>query len=274
MHKILVPTDFSPASQVALAYGQQLASQMEAELVVFHAYHYTQGDAMFAPTEVLAELNSEPREAAVRLLAALTEEFYQGKHLKVKQVVQEGFADELILEIAKEEEPTFIIMGTHGIGGIAAKLLGSVTTTVMLHGQFPVIAVPPEYEPHPVGDIVFATDLVSRPVKAMHQLAIWSRLLGASLRAMHVKVPNQPEAVSLQEDETYLAGMEFDKIPLDVIAAPTVAKGLQQVVDNQLVDLLAVLPHEHPFWEGLFHQSVTKYLSQHARIPILCLRDQ
>lgn len=148
LHRILVPTDFSKHSQNALRYAAAFAEKFGAELYLLHV---VQDLALFIPEAVsvappiappIEQLTAAVREALDRVLR---ESNLQG--LTVHQEVREGTPFYEIIQAAKERDIDLIIMGTHGHGGLAHVLLGSVTEKVVRKAPCPVLTVRhPEHE--------------------------------------------------------------------------------------------------------------------------------
>ncbi len=148
LRRILVPTDFSRFSQVALTYASALAEKFGAEL---HLLHVVQDLALFIPDAVAV---APPLAAPVEQFAAAAREAlervvrdHQLERLKVRQDVREGTPFYEIIRYAKELKIDLIVMGTHGHTGLIHVLLGSVTEKVVRKAPCPVLTVRhPEHE--------------------------------------------------------------------------------------------------------------------------------
>jgi nucleotide-binding universal stress UspA family protein len=148
LRRILVPTDFSPYSEVALTYAGAFAEKFHADLFLLHV---VQDLALFVPDLVgaappllptLEQLTTPVREAFDRLVAE-----HHLQHLPIHPEVREGTPAAEIVRLAKEQEIDLIVMGTHGHTGLAHVLLGSVTEKVVRQAPCPVLTVHhPEHE--------------------------------------------------------------------------------------------------------------------------------
>ena len=139
---ILVPTDFGPASDVALNYGIELARTFNATLHVLHAVvevvPVSPMPALYGaePAGVLVHMESEAG-ARVRDLVADR----AGALSPVVDVVRAVSPANAILEYAADHAIDLIVMGTHGRSTVAHFLLGSVTETVVRSAPCPVLTV-------------------------------------------------------------------------------------------------------------------------------------
>lgn len=148
LRRILVPTDFSKFSQVALTYAAALAEKFGAEI---HLLHVVQDMALFIPDAVavappvvppVEEFAAAAREALDRLV--------RENHLEaipLRREVIEGTPFYEIIRYAREADIDLIVMGTHGHAGLIHVLLGSVTEKVVRKAPCPVLTVRhPEHE--------------------------------------------------------------------------------------------------------------------------------
>jgi nucleotide-binding universal stress UspA family protein len=148
LHRILVPTDFSKYSDVALNYAVALAEKFGAKLFLLHV---VQDLALFIPDAVaVAPPIAPPVEQFIAAARDALERAVQANNLDrpgVEREVREGTPFFEIIRYAKEKEMDLIVMGTHGHTGLAHVLLGSVTERVVRKAPCPVLTVRhPEHE--------------------------------------------------------------------------------------------------------------------------------
>lgn len=132
---VLVPTDFSPHADNALAFARKLSEKTGANLVLLHAYHLPAGmDASAAVIDDVVRRSVE--EEAKRALAAL-----RGAGGQPALVVAHGRPETAIVEAAIEQQADLVVMGTRGRTGLASFFLGSTAERVIRRSHVPVIAV-------------------------------------------------------------------------------------------------------------------------------------
>jgi universal stress protein A len=141
--RILVPTDFSAPSDAALATAKEVAERYRASIHLLHVLEDPYSTAAFA-TEVYGYLppglrESWQRDAEQRLAALLppAERTRYGGSITVTF----GSPARTIIEHAAETGSDLIVMGTHGRGGMAHLLLGSVAERVVRTARCPVLTV-------------------------------------------------------------------------------------------------------------------------------------
>jgi len=135
---ILVPTDFSKHSHIALTYGVAFAKKFGAQL---HLLHIVQDLAVFFPdTVTVVPPTDQLTEAVEAALLRVVQENHL-EDLKVKTVVRSGSPFHEVAQYAREENVDLIIMGTHGRGGLMHLLMGSVAEKVVRKSPCPVLTV-------------------------------------------------------------------------------------------------------------------------------------
>ena len=130
MKRILVPTDFSPHANAALAHAMTFAESYGSEI------HILNIQVPYGPIEPLAK--EYPGEAAAR---KKLDELDTGT-AKVVRALRRGFAaGPTILDYAAENGIDLIVMGSHGYRGIPRLLLGSVAEEVLRGSVCPVLVI-------------------------------------------------------------------------------------------------------------------------------------
>ncbi len=139
---VLVPTDFSDASESALRYGKAMAEAFGASLHVVHVMEDLLAHAWAAEVYVasMPQLRDEiEKESRQRLGALLTDG--ERTELRAETALLAGNPFLEIIRYAKAHDVDLIVMGTHGRGPIAHMLLGSVAEKVVRKSPCPVLTV-------------------------------------------------------------------------------------------------------------------------------------
>jgi universal stress protein A len=139
--RILVTTDFSPASTPAFEHAVKMAKSEGASLWIAHAYQEPGlVELSRAPAGVYREWDQKLREGVERRLQALVE-YARKEGVEARALILTGFADEAIIEAARQQRADLIVMGTHGRRGAARLFLGSVAARVISTAPCPVMTV-------------------------------------------------------------------------------------------------------------------------------------
>jgi nucleotide-binding universal stress UspA family protein len=141
---ILIPTDGSELAHRAVAHGLSLAKAVGAKVTVvtveasFNVYDVPASRENLM-TAAFDEYAKHAREHATSILDGMANEAKAaGVQCETAQVIQDH-PYQAIVATAKEKGCDLIVMASHGRSGLAAVLLGSVTTKVLTHTTIPVL---------------------------------------------------------------------------------------------------------------------------------------
>lgn len=138
---ILIPTDGSRLSSHAVDQAIAFAAEPGAEvtlLAVIEPFHMLSVDT----DELLDERDHYERTAATRCGTILAREKSKAEQCGVSceaLVIQSDSVARAIVETAIDRGCDLIAMGSHGRGGFASLLLGSVTRKVLAQSSKPVL---------------------------------------------------------------------------------------------------------------------------------------
>ncbi len=136
LKKLLVATDFSKHSELALQYGLSLAQEYQSELHLLHVITGTRS------TEAEISWTSQDKEgpyhaAARRLHGSVPAEVHLWSD--VTHAVREGKAYREIIAYAVEKDIDLICIGAHGEGVTLGTLFGTNTDRVLRQAPSPVL---------------------------------------------------------------------------------------------------------------------------------------
>jgi len=139
---ILLTTDFSAASEEAVAKAGEMARATGAKLTVLHVHrHPPAAPEAVVPAEkyvTSADLDAEVRQN----LEDLRRTFLQGVESVSLVSLENVSAPLAICDYAVKHDVDLIVIGTHGRTGVSRLLIGSVAEKVVRHSSCPVLVVP------------------------------------------------------------------------------------------------------------------------------------
>ena len=132
---ILVPTDFSKTSGLAVSRAKSLVQKFGAKITVLHVVNYVP-PGYIAP-ELPGSLATESAliERARSYLAGWLEQYDLSD---CAQLIVSGSAKTEIVNAAREQSADLIVMGTHGETGLA-RFMGSTANAVIHHAHCDVL---------------------------------------------------------------------------------------------------------------------------------------
>jgi len=134
MMKILMPIDFSDATEPTVQFASRLCPKLDAEFCLLHV----SGAELDDPNQGRAVLEPKLSEIVGRL---------QSAGCKARSVLFFGPAIETVLEQIESEKPAMVFVGAHGHGSLYDLIIGSVTRSVLKSGACPVLVVPAPVPP-------------------------------------------------------------------------------------------------------------------------------
>ena len=100
------------------------------------------GATMPVDPRTVAEVDRAERDHAARLAEAGAERARSlGLHAKPHSVPDEVDVAETVLAVARERNAAAVVVGSHGISGLRARLLGGVARRLLEHCDRPVLVV-------------------------------------------------------------------------------------------------------------------------------------
>lgn len=149
LKNILVATDFSEPSDAALIYGRALARTFKSTLHVVHVMENVSAIVYGAESYAVAmpEIQQGVEDSARKQLDDLLVDNDPNPLPTRRVLLTASSPAAAIVDYAGREQIDLIVTGTHGRGGVAHLLMGSVAERVVRTAPCPVLTVRhPEHE--------------------------------------------------------------------------------------------------------------------------------
>lgn len=284
---ILVPTDFSERSQVALSAAGRIAQEEGAVISLLHSIRLP---ILHTPYDVnVPEAIWEGLRKGTRIRMREAQLFLnQAGCEEVQSVISESLPPhEAIAKCAEETQTDLIVMATHGRRGVSHAFLGSVCEKTLRLASPPVLAIkdPPDMT-FPPRRILCPIDFSDSSDRARRLGEAWAGRYGAQIVFLHV-IESSPDVLRygsadgfqidqacqrFSEEQLESRVQAAQEIGLDADAC--VARGIaHDVIVEQaaLLDADLIVMGTHGF-SGLQHAvlgSVTERTLRLSRRPIL-----
>jgi nucleotide-binding universal stress UspA family protein len=139
---ILCPIDFSESSYKALQTAEELAVHFNAALTVLHVVQ----DIPVLPAlptnpSIDVPEYQEKLEEAARIALDMTIKDKVSSVVEAQAMIRSGRPADIIIDVADELKPGFLVISTHGESGVAHFVFGSVAEKVIRHASCPVLTV-------------------------------------------------------------------------------------------------------------------------------------
>ncbi|MGB5702567.1 MAG: universal stress protein [Polyangiales bacterium] len=145
---IVVCTDFSPCSELALQRAADIARRDETRVFIIHTFDpkKVKGPAAHAPTERDRRAWDED---SMRLLKEARHRYFG--HLEDTDVQYDALPcaspSVEICRVANETKASLIVLGSHGRTGVMRRLVGSVAENTVRHAPCSVFVVRDQVAP-------------------------------------------------------------------------------------------------------------------------------
>ncbi len=278
MKNILVSTDFSNYANNAVDFAVQSAKYLPVEVTLLNAFEIT-GSIFTDYMGVNKEFNHSQMDDVHNKLAELKKLIEETEGVIVNTYVAVKPLVDAIMEVIEEKGIDLVVMGTLGASGMKEKLWGSKTAALIGKTKVPLMVIPFFYEWKKPEKLLLATNHFE---KEPAMLDFVFELADLYMTQVHVavmtdedddkadtflehtrKTPQYEKFLKEQYKEetltaTHLYGMEFEET-------------LQNHIDENEIDILAMVTYQRGFWDRVFNPSRTKHMSYHTKIPLLVI---
>lgn len=227
--RVLVPLDGSELAEQVLPYVRLIAKAFQSEVTLVRIVGPVSPELAdpahgIYRSQMLEAQRGQAADYLDRVAASL-----QKKALTVSTIVREGDpADTIITEAAKEKD-TLIAVTTHGRGGIARLVLGSVTNKVLYNTTSPLLVVRAKEKPLPPDAVRLKVAILPLDGSAVAEQALPHAT--ALAQTMGLKVVLVRAILSAQQIFTY-AGGPWDGVPPGVL--DEVIKSIEADANNYM----------------------------------------
>lgn len=277
MKKILFPTDLSEAANKAFIYALHIADKLGASIITLHAYQKPELRAGGLPhtlKEFYENYDLEEFENYKDAIPTLREvqANHNFSHIKVDHVLKGGSKTvPIILAEAQKENVDLIVMGTTGARGLKEIFLGSVAGEVLENANCPVLAVPESAEfDGRIDSIAMTTNYMEEEKQAIEKLIALFSPFKPQVKCVNVDLAHTAQYTHRMEDFA-TAFADNQNLSFEIINGNDFQTALTSFLEQNPVDLLAMVTHKRNFLEELFSYSRTKKMVYHASTPILSI---
>ena len=284
IRRILVPVDFSEHSDNACHFALGLANKLKAEIKLIYSYFnplvssepYMENNAVaFHLEHIIGDIAKEARKQMTSLKQRLQQEARnkQFGQLKITSTLDKGIPENVILQYIEKYDPGVVVMGTKGRGESRLDYIGSVTKAVIKKSNVPVLAIP-EKSIFSGFDYInrVSTNFDDNDFNSLRKLMTLVRPFEMKIFCIHITEGEEEpmDQVKMNSLKEYFQEEYPDfEIYCHMIRHEDVVEGLQDYIEKQEIDLLALTTHKRGMIERLFNPGITRKMLFHTHIPLL-----
>ncbi len=275
MLNILVPTDLSDLSKVAIEYAIKMANKLDGNITLLHVVTViqpTRATMRIKFKSLEQELVDIAKEDMDKLLEEVSKAGKLSQPIKIKIVKGASF-NATVKREAKKLRTGLIVMGTRGASGLKKYVLGSSTTSVIEVSSVPVLAVPELGAFKNFKNVVYATDL-KHVEKEIKTLLPYLEIFGSTIHLIHI-TNAQKNVLSIEAKiDASVKKSGYGNVIVRVLVSKDVDDAIASYVEAIKADLLTMFTHEPNFYEKMFNRSMTRKMAFQSKIPLLAFKQR
>lgn len=288
IRKILIPVDFSSYSIHACILGFNFAKEINAEIVIMHAFFTpffppTVGDTFAYQTindEEVILLQTEAEKEFKKFINEITNKIKKGEWPDVKftTILRNGLPEEEIVNYSNQHNPTLIIMGTRGKNQKDIDLIGSVTAEVLDMVKVPLFAIPEKTRFSSFSEvkrIAFGTSFDQKDLLTIDSLFKIFQAYNIEYYLFHItqKQEDTWNEIKLAGIKEYFAKQYPDTIiKYNVIDGNDFVLSIEKFIRDNQIDIISLPTHKRNIFARLFNPSMARKMLFHTDTPLLALR--
>ncbi|HEY0900189.1 MAG TPA: universal stress protein [Sphingobacteriaceae bacterium] len=267
MLKVLIPTDFSEVSFLALQMAELLSKKIPVQVHMVHVIEANTSSADYAETDVEQKgLQAKEEKALIHFnsLKAAGQSFES--HIKV------GLLTDQINASAQELGADLIIMGTHGSAGFMERISGSEAQHVARYQKVPVITIRPGTATMELKNILLVADFERfgkgfrvDTIKAIAEAFDSTIHLLQIVQEDEEKYADQIEA----KMRSFAAEHQLTKYEAHLYRDRKVAEGVRNFNREAEMDLVCIPTHGRKGINHFLFGSIAERLVNHCIKPLL-----
>ena len=278
-NKIIITTDFSETSYLAIKHGAFLAQYTKGEVYLLHVItkHWEKFN-VFTPSITLDNIE-KASDAVQKKLEELASDVRKEYGVKVTTVVNSGNPTSEIIKFAKEIKADLIVMGTHGYSSWEDLTIGSNALKVLTKSPCPVLTMSQPVETLGYHKIILPIDTSEH---SRHKVVLTLEL--AKQFVAHVY------AVGLVADDEASKKPAIE-VMLNQVATAAKDKGVAcsteviENVKNRAVatvkycekvggDLISIMTDQDAELSGFFLGPYSLQVIHHSKVPVLSIKPE
>lgn len=274
IERILVPTDTSEFSNLALQYALLFQKQLGSSINLLYAEEFSFLFTRDYPIGYYFENAPEVKTRAAELLREYTQEHVPDA-AHISTMIVDDTPARAILISADEIDADLIIMGTHGRHGLRRALLGSVTERVLRDTGRPVMTVAPRLM---AVDAAVRIESILCPVnftavahQALDEACAFAQAFDAQLVVLHVREPEQ----NVNDDIEVRFSAWLDPVVRkhvrfhQIVVSGDPASQILGIANQIGADLIVVGAQHRRFSDSTVIGTTTERITRFARQPVL-----
>jgi nucleotide-binding universal stress UspA family protein len=266
---VLIPTDFSQLSKIAIQYAIGLSKDFELDVVLLHIINTnTPAMARIGSKKLEEVIKTSSKQEMSKLLK--TTKIYKENHLNITAKIMFAASIEKAVEtFALKNNIDIICIGTKGATGLKKNIFGSNASGIISNSSVPVITVPEYAKYKGIKNIVYSSDLENLE-EELKLIIPFAKLMNAWIHILHINNEYEDFDSDLLANEKRLRTLfSYEQIKAKEREDVSIMNGINQYATNIDADMVAMFTRRTALFEKLFNKSVTKKVAFQTKTPLI-----
>ncbi len=282
MKTLLVPVDFTPASENALSFAAEWAKKYLYErIILLRSFYSSMYENMIMSADfssVNEEYLNKKRKDEKKILNDLCNDLAKktGEGIRVQTAVSELPLVRSIIQVIKYEKPEMILTGSDTIHATNEAFVAGNVIAIARLSPVRVLIVPENYHYKPIEKALVPVDYKTvSSLNKINSLRSSPRWYDVELLALNVDATQR----NLDPDENFKEAennlhdyLKNFKHEIYYEADKNVINGILNFKKINEVQLMIALPGVHSFLYSLTHKSVSEALYRKCQLPVMILK--
>ena len=282
MKTLLIPVDFTTASQNAINFAAEWSSKYLYERIILLRSFYTSmyegaimsGEFANVDQDYLNRTRIQERQQLDELCKRLAEK--TGPEIKVQTAVTELPLLRGIIEVIKKEQPVMVLVGSDQANSDNESLISGNVINIGKISPVRVLIVPENYQYKEIKKSLVPCDYSAieslNKVNTLHATPQWRKVellvLNVDSKQRHLN-PDEKFKNAEKSLHEYLKNFHHK---IYYVQDKNVINGILNFTKSNEVEMLIALPGKYSFLYALTHKSVSEALYRNTKIPVMILK--
>ena len=276
IQRILIPIDFSDTSMLAIEHAAFTAQLFKAELILLHVVERLWEKFSIVVPELTIPTPEGYTDSLEKKLEETADNIRSKHGVKSHCITCEGNILTEIMKISKEQDVDLVVMGTHGIAGIAEFFVGSNTYKVVNQSKCPVLSVQTSTSHLGYQNILLPIDNSAHSRQKVNHAVVLAKNFASKLHILGLDMGDMDEVESGQFEIRLDQIVDYAK-KCGVICDKRTVKGSNQAkmtldyAGSSDSDLLVIMTDQEESISGRLLGTYAQQIVNHSKIPVLSI---
>src|SRR5690554_2166827 len=279
MKNILIPTDFSENSHIAIRFALEYFSDIPINFYILHVSYFSQAVLMKLSGSFIGgndRLQAKPDPiSAIEREVEYCQSYTDNPYHNFFMLYEEMLLVEAIRKQIVENEIDAIVMGTKGDSRSRTDEMGSHTYEVITKVKCPIMVIPENARYSGIRNIAFVTDY--NAIYRNRVLATLSETLHlhrSPLRVLNIRTKNTNLTPAQIDNKGFLHYFFKDiRHSFHYMENINLEPGIQDFVETWEISMVTIAAKNLNFIQRLMLRPVSKTITYHTDVPFLVLHE-